>query len=161
MGSATSGAFSINLSSPSQLSGVLRLVPAAGTETTAVQVASPVCHDIATLLPERLPLATPVPDSCAADAEPSVVSALSTLLTTGVEMSSETLRQALALPGSSTIGRYNAFQVIASLFTVFCVYVWRFMLESLIPQLLAPPPFPAPSAGCSGRRRRRKGHHEG
>ena len=106
------GSFAVNLINPAQLpAGLLRLEPAAGSATASVAAGATTCHDIATLLPERLPLAAIGPDACGDTAAPTVISALSTLLTTEVAVTQEALKQALALPTGVTIGRHNAFQV--------------------------------------------------
>lgn len=111
LGTTMSGNFSLTLASIAQLGGLVRLQPAPGNATDAVQPGDALCYDMATLLPERLPLAAPAPDACGALVAPTVISALSTLLTTDVPVAQATLKQAFSLPTNVTIGRYNAFQV--------------------------------------------------
>lgn len=112
---STNGAFSLDIFSLDSLAGQVRLEPAPGNAVAAVPAGSPVCYDIATMLPERLPLAAPVPDSCDPGRAPTAVTAASTLLVSGVELTPSQLATAfgLDLPAGASIGRYNALQVRA------------------------------------------------
>jgi hypothetical protein len=86
---------------PSNLSSsaVFRLDPASSFGPVGAGDTS-TCHDISTLLPERLPLAANAPTSCGPDAQPIVMSPMSTLMTIpGV--SYDVIRDAFDLPSNS------------------------------------------------------------
>ena len=110
---ASNGAFSLDVLFAEQLAGAARLQPADGAANASVAANSVICHDTATLMPERLPLAAPAPLICSPDLAPLVISAASTLLTVGEGVTSGELEDVfgLALPATRPIGRFNAFGV--------------------------------------------------
>jgi hypothetical protein len=93
----------------------VRLVPAPGSATTAVASGdSTTCHDLATFLPERIPLAAPAPKVCAVGGDvlqaPIVLSPASSLLAYDPKLTQKVLRQAAGLPSEVVIGRFDALQ---------------------------------------------------
>ena len=80
-GVSQNGTFSVEVGPYGNLTetGVFRMEPA--TTRGQVNPGSDTCHDISTLMPERLPLAAKAPGSCGPDAPPLVLSPLSTLAT--------------------------------------------------------------------------------
>ena len=92
------------------LSGyIVRMEPSATLVSSQVNPGDSECHDISTLLPERLPLAAKAPETCSGNAE-IMLSPLSTLLTMP-DVSPEALESALNLPQNSNIGTTDNLRV--------------------------------------------------
>jgi hypothetical protein len=113
----TNGTFVIE-TTPGMMTGAALIRPAAVDSIEALSLASAMqsstCFDMATLLPEKLPLAAPVPipaegeGTCGA---PIVISAASTILAEDEEVTQQMMRAAFQLPEGVVVGQYNAMQV--------------------------------------------------
>eukprot|EP00890_Picochlorum_soloecismus_P005637 jgi/Picsp_1/6074/NSC_03428-R1_fg-gap repeat protein len=99
------GYFSIPVPSTNFQGFVVRLDPAESNFMGPVSAGSQVCHDMATLVPQRLPLASPILQRCDGSS-PIAVTSLSTLLTVpGVTDSA--IRELFSLHESVTIGQQD------------------------------------------------------
>ena len=96
------GMFSIEIPGGNMTDAIFRMEPA-----TAMGLVSPganTCHDISTLMPERLPLAASASQSCGPDARPIVISPLTTLATLiGESQVEDVLELPAGLLGSDTL----------------------------------------------------------
>jgi hypothetical protein len=96
------GMFSIQVPGSNLTDAVFRMEPA--TSRGRVSQGADSCHDISTLMPERLPLAAKAPESCGPDAEPIVLSPLTTLATlVGQSQVEDVLELPPGLLGSDTL----------------------------------------------------------
>lgn len=103
------GYFSIPVPSSNFQGFIVRLDPAESDLVGPVSAGSQVCHDIATLLPQRLPLASPILQRCDGSS-PIAINSLTTLLTVpGVTDSS--IRELFSLHESVTIGQQDYLRV--------------------------------------------------
>ncbi|KAL4419904.1 hypothetical protein ABPG75_007002 [Micractinium tetrahymenae] len=94
------GSFALTgLASVSQLAP-LYVVPAERIRARVRAGSTSVCHDIATLLPQDLPLAAPRPDSCNASLVVSPLTTLLALAPEGSGLSEASLKAALGLPSN-------------------------------------------------------------
>ncbi|KAL4419903.1 hypothetical protein ABPG75_007001 [Micractinium tetrahymenae] len=94
------GSFALSgLASVSQLAP-LYVVPAERSKARVRAGSTSVCHDIATLLPQDLPLAAPRPDSCNASLVVSPLTTLLALAPEGSGLSEASLKAALGLPSN-------------------------------------------------------------
>lgn len=92
------------------LSGyIVRMEPSGVLVSSQVTPGDSECHDISTLLPERLPLAAKAPETCSGSSE-IMLSPLSTLLTLP-DVSTEALESAFNLPQNSKIGTIDNLRV--------------------------------------------------
>ena len=103
------GYFSIAVPSSNFQGFIVRLDPADSDLVGPVSAGSQVCHDMATLLPQRLPLASPIMQRCDGSS-PIAITSLSTLLTVpGVTESS--IRELFSLHESVMIGQQDYLRV--------------------------------------------------
>ena len=101
-GVSTMGMFSIQVPGSRLTDAILRMEPA--TAGGRVSPGADTCHDISTLMPERLPLASKASKSCGPDAKPIVLSPLTTLATLiGESQLEDVLELPAGLLGSDTL----------------------------------------------------------